>query len=67
MKMLKIGKFRIFLLLMGHFPHSQKIQKSRNTYISLRNTYRTNLNLCELNSMCNTLKVEYKFDAWQIL
>ena len=27
------------------------------------NTYRTKLNLCELNSMCKTLKVEYKFGA----
>ena len=30
------------------------------------NTYRTKLNLCELNSMGNTLKVIYKFVAWKI-
>ena len=43
-------------------PWSQ-LKKSRN----LTNTNRTKLNLGELNSMGNTLKVKYKFGAWQIL
>ena len=31
------------------------------------NTYHTKLTSCELDSMGNTFKVEYKFGAWQIL
>ena len=41
----------------GHFRHSQK-----NSKIST-NTYRTKVNLCELNSVGDPLKIEYKFGA----
>ena len=68
MKTLKIEKFLSFYHFWGpfgsicsHFRHSQKSSKIST------NTYRTKLNLCELNSMGNTLQFEYKFGAWQIL
>ena len=67
-KTLKIGNFLSFChfrghfgLLWGHFRHSQ-----RNSKIST-NTYRTKLNLRELNSMGNALQGEYKLCAWQVL
>ena len=46
----------------GGYPrHSQKTPKIST------NTYRTKLNLCYLNSVGNTLEVEYKFGSWQTL
>ena len=67
-KTLKIGKFLIFGRfwgrfgsLWGHFCHSQKSSKIST------NTYRTMLNIRELNTMGNTLQGEYKFRAWQTL
>ena len=47
--------------LWGHFRHCQKFPKV------FTNTYRTKPNLCELNSVGDTLQFEYKFGAWQIL
>ena len=55
MKMLKIWTFLQTFSLLGP---SGVIQKSPE--IST-NTYRTKLNICELNFMGNTPKVKYKF------
>ena len=52
------GHFWVILGSLGSTKKSPEI---------LTNTNRTKLNLCELNSMGNTLKVEYKFGAWQVL
>ena len=52
------GSFWIIMGIFWSFP-----KKSKNPL----STYHTKLNLCELSSMGNTLKVEYKFRAWQIL
>ena len=52
--------FLIFGVILGYLGSTKNSR-------SFQNIYRTKLNLCELNSMGNTLQIEYKFGAWQIL
>ena len=52
------GDFSVIMGSFSSFPKSLKIST---------NTYHTNLDLCELNSLGDTLQFEYKFGAWQIL
>ena len=60
----EVSEFLLFSgSLWGYFRHSQKLQKPLQVHIARRQI----LSLCGLNSMGNTLKVEYKFGAWQIL
>ena len=62
-------EFLQFLLLLGSFlGHSGVlgVNAKKSPEISI-STNRTNLNLCDLNSMGNTLKVKYKFGGLQIL
>ena len=54
----------IFWLFLGHSGVFGVNKKSPEI---TTNTNRTKLNLCELNSMGNTLKVKYKFGALQML
>ena len=56
--------FRNFGVIFGSFWGPWGQQKSPGIS-SITN--RTKPNLCVLDSMGNTLKVEYKFGAWQIL
>ena len=56
--------FTIFVVIFRSFWGHWGQQKSPE--IS-KNTNRTKQSLCELNSVGNTLKVKYKFGAWQRL
>ena len=68
MKVLKIAACLDFLsfsgsfsVIMGSFSSFPKFPKI------FPNTYRTTLNLCELNSVDDIIQFEYKFGALQIL
>ena len=56
-----------FLSFSGSFCVIKGSSFLKKTPKIFTDTNRTMLNLCELNSMGNTLKVKYKFGAWQIL
>ena len=60
--------FLIFWVFSGSFlGHSGDLGVNlKNPEIST-NTNRMKLNICELNSLGNTLQVKYKFGSWQIL
>ena len=52
--------FGYFWVILGSLGSTKKVRKSPQIQY-------TKLNLCELNSMGNTLKVKYKFGALQML
>ena len=59
--------YAIFFILGSFSGHSGVLEVNQKNLENSKNTYRTELYLCELNFIDNTLKVEYKFGAWQIL
>ena len=63
----KIGNFAVFTIIRVILGHSGPLGSTKKSPETSTNTNRTKLNLCELNTVDNTLKVKYKFGAWQIL